>query len=101
MRVHVDRLDPLSIDRDGQFLALTLLAMRAPQRAAPAKHNAGHRRSGARLQKLTARGPDGSFQVVPPSSFFAGRSSARASRVVLPISAFHSRRILDPDQRAS
>jgi hypothetical protein len=87
MRMHVDRLDPLSIHGDWQFLALVWLAMRAPRQAAPAKDDPGRSSSRARLQKVAARGRDGFFQRVSPKFFFAGKSPRHPARAVLAITA--------------
>ena len=69
MRVDVDGLDPISIDRDGQFLARPLLGMGALDKAAAAKHDAARCGGGARLQEMTARADGDFFQGYFPQSF--------------------------------
>jgi hypothetical protein len=58
VRVHVDGLDPLATDRDGQFVPRRLLGARAVQETTAAKEDAGCSRSGAGFDKITARRHD-------------------------------------------
>ena len=60
MGVHVDGLDPLAVDGDGQFLARRLLGVRALQQTAAAEDNAGGDGGGAGFEKITACGHDNS-----------------------------------------
>jgi hypothetical protein len=54
VRVHVDGLDLLASDRDGQFVPRRLLGARAVQDTAAAKEDAGCSHSGASFDKITA-----------------------------------------------
>jgi hypothetical protein len=72
MRVHVDRLDPLSVNHHREFLPLRLLAVRAFKETAGAKDDAG---SGGRtaFKKITACGHD---CFLPSVFLFLGRDRA-------------------------
>jgi hypothetical protein len=54
VRMHVDGLDSLAVDRNGELLPHRLLGVRAVQETAAAKEDAGSR-SSAGFQKITAR----------------------------------------------
>src|SRR6202035_5738341 len=75
--VHVDGLDPLAVDGDGQFLWRPLLGSRAVRETAAVKENAGVP-SGPALQKITARRRhDGSL----PGSCWPAQPGLQASRL--------------------
>jgi hypothetical protein len=65
--MHIDGLDPLSVDHDGQFLTLRLLGVRALQQTATTEDDAAGD-GPACFQKITACG----HEKRPPYRLFAG-----------------------------